>query len=154
MTWPDVPLPWSRVPYYATKYRTGYRTAYKNAPARLFTNPRAQGALAYFAGFNDGTADRKAGVFHEQAIPVPEQFSSGFAHKAYRGGYRLAREAIEARIPPPIRIELFFKNRELFTDNSTWGSGTAYDAGWRAGALSVGVLSPPLPNEKPTEIPQ
>jgi hypothetical protein len=110
--------------------------------------------LAYFAGFNAGTVDRKTGVFHEQAIKIPEQFSSGFARNAYRKGYKLAQETMKQQVLILEWIESYSKHRAEAANNTTWNSGTAFDAGWRDGACALGILSPPLPNEKPTKIPQ
>lgn len=148
MTWPDVPQPWSVVPYHATRYRAGYRTAYAGRPVKIFRDPRTWTARAYFEGFDAGTAAREAGVLHEQTILVPEQYTSGHSRKAYREAYKIARKAVEEHMPVLEQNELYSRNRTIFSDNPSWGSGTAFDAGWRAGALSVGVLSPPLPGEK------
>lgn len=143
LTWPEVPEPWSNKVYWYNCYRRGYRSAYREERAKEWQDPRSIGAQAYFAGWAAGLEARDSGVIYssEEEPPVPSKYTAGDTRKAYRSGFKIGA-AIEV-----VSLELYQRNRNLFTGGS-WGAGTAFDAGWKAG-LKVnphfaGQLPPPV----------
>lgn len=145
--WPDIPFPFFESEYSKGNYRTGYLAGYLEETVTVFADPRTKRAQAYFAGYKAGDIDREAGVIHDTSyVPVPKKYTSSHTRSAYRAAYNISRDIIETGIPNARANELYSINRTRFTNNSTWGSGAAFDAGWIAGGLeleSSKLLPPP-----------